>query len=206
MDKENEVPEIVGSRDLREVFDKGRTLKGGLFINGVEIQPFEANGISGLLASLNAQANRTFVDASIDDGYRLVLEARSPGPISIRAGRAYSAPAPAGDAGTAQAVAAAIRETKGDKADEAKNTILDDLGLDATDDRQMAAASPMHPAAGMTAEQRHKARHERAMAAGAIRGFVPLTDRLGNQPQRTARDTRSEDERFNPTPSQRRIG
>ncbi len=209
MAKENEIPEIVGSRDLREIFDQGRTVRGGLIINNVEVPAFSANGISGILSAINAVSDRSFVDASIDDGYHLVLEARSPSPISIRAGGMYQDPPPAPGTtdSTAQAVAAAIRETKKDGEEEKKNTILEDLGLSATDDRSAERSNPVsvHPPAGMTAEQRHKARHERAVAAGAIRGFTPMVDRQGNAPERRTLDNRTEDERFNPVPSQRRI-
>lgn len=207
MTKENEIPEIVGSRDLREAFDQGRTVRGGLFINNVEVPAFSANGIAGLLASINVVSNRSFVDASIDDGYHLVLEARSPGPISIRAGAVYQEPQTAPVDPGAKAVADAISAGRRDR-DEPKNTILEDLGLDATDDRSAERSGPVvaHPPAGMNAEDRHKARHERAMASGAIRGYSPQTDRQGNQPQASQRDTRNETERFNPVPSERRLG
>ena len=209
MAKENEIPEIIGSKDLRESFENGRSVRGGLFINNVEIPAMNATGITGLLAALNAASDRTFVDASIDDGYHLVLEARSPSPISIRAGAVYQDPPPAAGSAdsTAQAVSAAIRETRKNDQDEPKNTILDDLGLSETVDRSAERSVPLvaHPPAGMTAEQRHKARHERAVAAGAIRGFTPMVDRQGNAPERHVRDNRTEDERFNPVPSERRI-
>lgn len=205
--KENEIPEIVGARDLREVFDGNRSVRGGLFINNVEVPAMSVNGISALLAAINSVSSRSFVDASIDDGYHLVLEARSPAPISIRAGAIYQEPPPAPGTvdASAQAVTTAIREGRRGDRDE-RNTILDDLGLEATDGQeQPQAAGPAHPAAGMTAEERHKARHERAMAAGAIRGYQPMTNRQGNLPERAVREDRTEDERFNPTPSQRRI-
>lgn len=209
MKDQNEIPEIVGSRDLRETFDRGRSVRGGLFINGAEIQPFSANGITGLLAALNAQSNRTFVDAAVDDGYRLVLEARSPGPISIRAGGVYTEPAVQPVDPGAKAVADAIAAGRRQHDDEPKNTILDDLGLEATGDRSAEGKSGpavAHPPAGMNAEDRHKARHERAVAAGAIRGYTPRTDVQGNLPERKVLDTRTEDQRFNPTPGERRLG
>lgn len=203
----NEIPEIVGSRDLREVFDKQGAVRGGLFINNVEIQPFSASGISALLGALNAQADRTFVDASIDDGYHLVLEARSPGPIRIRAGGIYQEPPPAPGTtdSTAQAVAAAIKETKAKEGERPKNSILEDLGLEATDERSAVVSGAAHPSAGMSADERHKARHERAMAAGAIRGYPQRTDVHGNLPQKRVVDDRTNEERFNPTPSERRL-
>lgn len=203
----NEIPEIVGSRDLREVFDKGRSVRGGLFINNAEIQPISATNITGLLAALNAAADRTFVDASIDDGYHLVLEARSPAPISIRAGAPYVETAAQPIDPGAKAVADAIGAARRERGDDQRNTILEDLGLPGAESRPAdAPGSVAHPPAGMSASDRHKARHERAVASGAIRGFTPRTDVQGNAPERRKPDIRTQDEKFNPVPGDRRLG
>lgn len=207
---QNELPEIVGSKDLRETFKDNGRVRGSFFINNVELHQFEANSITGLLAALNARSSETFVTASIDDGYHLVLEANSPSDIAIRAGQSYQEPPPpAGD--TAAAVKAAVREVMQEqrRKDENKkgdeNTVLDDLGLEATDkgDTGVAGSAGDMVPAGMSAEDRRKARHERAVAAGAIRGLpadLAKQDWHGSRavPQggRGGRD--QQDRRFNP--------
>jgi hypothetical protein len=172
-----EIPEIVGSKDLREVF-KGKTVQGTFFINNIEFHQFRANSIESLIAQINARENEAYVTAAIDDGYHLVLEAHSPAQILLRSGPAYvEAPAVGTDA-TAQAVRAAIEATKeGDK--EQKNTILEDLGLESTHDT-MEQPAPYGMQAGMTAEDRKKARHDRAVARGAIRGVTEPVENVGS--------------------------
>lgn len=159
-DETADCPEIVGSKDLRESFKERGRLRGSFSINGYEFHQFESNGIDNLLALLNAGSASTHVKASIDDGYHLVLEANSPAPISIRAGEAFVEPPPA--AGT---VVVAAKEEDG----KPKNTILEDLGLTATDDAEAPAVGAVPP--GPSAAERKKAREE---AAGSARpGDVP---------------------------------
>ena len=202
MDKMDQIPEIVGSKDLREVFEEKGEVKGSFFINNIEFHQFRANSIENVLAQINAKEAEAFVTASIDDGYHLVLEAHSPAPILIRQGRAYVDTPPVGGEAAA-AVKAAIEATKDEKK-EPKNTVLEDLGLEATHDTQEARA-PFQLPPGMNAEDRQKARHERAVARGAIRGMPAQAASTGSAsravPQAGSHD---ENRRYNPiTPADR---
>ena len=161
------IPEIVGSNDLRDVFEEKGEVKGSFFINNVEFHQFRANSIESVLAQINAKEAVAFVTASIDDGYHLVLEAHSPAPILVRAGSAYvEAPIVGGEA---TAVVKAMIDASRDEKKEPKNTVLEDLGLEATHDIKEVRA-PYQMAPGMNADDRAKARYERAVASGAIRG------------------------------------
>lgn len=161
-DEEQDVVEVVGSKDLRESF-KERRLRGSFSLNGYEFHQFESNTPANLVALLNAKRNYTHVDASIDDGGHLVLVANAP--IRIAQGEAYveTAPAVGGDAADqvlAKLKTAADKDaTKGEDG-KPKNTILEDLGLEATkaDDKGVAATPGFET--GMSADDRKKAREE----------------------------------------------
>lgn len=197
----DEIPEIVGSNDLRKMFaDKGE-VKGSFFINNIEFHQFRANSIENLLAQINAKENEAFVSASIDDGYHLVLEAHSPAPILVRAGAPYVETPPVGGEAAA-AVKAAIDATHANQRDDRerdlrKNTILEDLGLEATHDTEDQPI-PGAIGPGLNEEERRKRRYERAARSGAIRG-MPATNPSGSGsravPQSGSRD---DNRRFNP--------
>ena len=175
-DEEQDFPEIVGSKDLRESFKDGNRVRGSFFINGYEFHQFESNSIDNLVAQLNARQNRTHVRASIDDGYKLVLEANSPAPISIRQGAAWVDPPPAVGSGDAadqvlqKLKQAADKDANKDDDGNPKNGILEALGLEATDDEHGVATGPGVPPAGMSAEDRKKAREQRAAGDGQAPG------------------------------------
>lgn len=165
-DEDQDCPEIVGSKDLRESFADNGRIRGSFFINGYEFHQFESNSIDNLISLLNAKSGNTHVKASIDDGYHLVLEANSPAPISIRAGEPYvDVPAAVGG-DTADQVLAKLKAeadkgaTKGDDG-KPKNNVLELLGLEATDDAVSGAPVGEIPP-GPTADERKKARDERA--------------------------------------------
>lgn len=175
-DDENEdCPEIVGSKDLRESFKDGARVRGSFFINGYEFHQFESNGIDNLIALLNAKQGYTHVRASIDDGYHLVLEANSPAPISIRGGAAYVDVPAAGSTDAAEQVLQKLKTAadkdaaKGDDG-KPKNTVLEALGLEATEDSAEAPVAGM-VRAGPSAEDRKKAREDaKNSATGAVQG------------------------------------
>lgn len=187
-DEDFDCPEIVGSKDLREAFKEKGRLRGSFSINGYMFRQFEATTIENLLAQINNHQAEAHVDASIDDGYHLVLEARSPAPIVIAAGPAFEeAPSATVDPQTHKIVEAikADRDARDDKKrddDKPKNSILDDLGLSETeqDGDNPQAAAPGTPAAGMTAEERRKRREEtgraRAKDSDQAASQRPLTD------------------------------
>lgn len=172
-DDAEDCPEVVGSKDLRESFKERGRIRGGFSINGHEFHQFETNSIDNLVALLNGRSAYTHVRASIDDGYHLVLEANSPAPISIRQGDAFiELPPAAGSGNVADEVIQKLKtaaDKDADKGDDGKpkNTILEDLGLTATDDAEVPAVGATHP--GPSAEDRKKARDERkeAVATGS---------------------------------------
>lgn len=176
-DEDDNCPEIVGSSDLREAFKEKGRLRGSFSINGHMLSQFETNSIENLIAQLNAKSGSTFVDASIDDGYHLVLEAHSPAPIVIALGPPYTDP-PARGGDTATDVVNKLKSEaeqhgRRDENDRNRNTILEDLGLEATEqDAEKGTLAPGTPPPGMSAEDRKKAREERQSRpeAGAIQG------------------------------------
>jgi hypothetical protein len=174
MSNENmEIPEIVGSKDLRDVFtDKGE-VKGSFFINNVEFHQFRATTVEGVIGAINARQKEAFVTASIDDGFHLVLEAHSPAEILIRPGQPYVETTAANVDATAQAVRAAIEASQPSK-EPVKNTVLEDLGLDVTHDIKNAPA-PYGMQPGMNADDRKRARYERAVKSGAIKANLDIS-------------------------------
>lgn len=163
-DEDDDFPEIVGSKDLRESFADNGRIQGSFFINGYEFHQFETNSIDNLIALLNGKSGYTHVKASIDDGYHLVLEANSPAPISIRAGEAYVAQPLLGTGDVAEQVLAKLKTAADKDASKGedgkpKNNVLEMLGLEATDDATSGAPVGEIPA-GPSAEDRKKAREE----------------------------------------------
>lgn len=213
MDRDQEIPEIVGSADLRQVFKEKGRVRGSFFVNNIEFHQFEATSIEGLLAAINARANQTHVDASIDDGYHLVLEARSPAPIIVRTGRPYvDAPAPGGGDAAEQVLQRLNQAADKSQKDSNPNTVLQDLGIDGHDQSDTSQAVPGQPAPGMSAEDRRKARYQRAAASGAIRGVPPemLQQQTYDGPRRVPQGAGSagpdEQRRYNPvTPEDRAL-
>lgn len=206
--KDMEIPEIVGSKDLRETFKDGGKVRGSFFINNVELHNFEANSIPALLALINAKSVMHHVDASIDDGYHLVLEARSPGPISIRNGAPYQeAPSATSGQNSADEVMrklseAADRQKGGDKKQE---SVLEMLGLEETNQTDNSAGSGGYPVPpGMKKEDREYLRYQRAVASGAIRGLpAEIAQRHYDGPRLVPQGGAGYDEnqkRFNPIP------
>lgn len=192
---EMEIPEIVGSKDLRESFKEHGRIRGSFFINNVELHQFEANSPEGLVATLNAREWATFVHASIDDGHHLVLEAHSPAPILIRAGAPYVETPPAGDhqaQAIGDAVKKAIEETRTkddkDKDKKPKNDVLELLGLDGAakeQDKKQADAAKSGDNSQSDRDpvkERRIARHQRAVASGAIRGMPKDLAKEASQP------------------------
>lgn len=214
MDDRMEIPEIVGSKDLREVFKEKGRIRGSFYINNVEFHQFEANSIENLVAAINAKEDQAFVTASIDDGYHLVLEAHSPAPILLRAGNAY-VDVPTGNDATANAVGETVRsiiaeershQDHGDREDRKhKNTVLEDLGLEATKGHDHHAA-PGSMQAGLNAEKRKEARMQRAAQRGAIRAPSLIKQPPAVQGSRavpqsaSVQGAESNDARFNPVP------
>jgi hypothetical protein len=207
--KDMEIPEIVGSKDLRETFKDGGKVRGSFFINNVEMHNFEANSIPALLALINAKSVMHYVDASIDDQYHLVLEARSPGQISIRNGAPYQeAPSATSGQNSADEVMrklseAADRQKKGD--DKKQESVLDMLGLEETEAAASTAGQGGYPfPAGMKKEDREYLRYQRAVASGAIRGMPQeLANRHYDGPRLVPQGGAGYDEnqkRFNPIP------
>jgi hypothetical protein len=201
-DEDFDCPEVVGSKDLREAFKEKGRLRGSFSVNGYMFRQFEATTIENLLGQINAHQAEAHVDASIDDGYHLVIEARSPAPIVIVLGPAYEeVPSPMMDPQTHKIVEAikADRDTrekdKDRDHDRPKNTILDDLGLSATehDTDKPETAAPGTPAPGLTADDRRKRREEqgriRAKDGDRRASQRPLTDTsIFNPGQRTSAD------------------
>lgn len=165
-DEDVDCPEIVGTKDLRESFKDAGRIRGSFFINGYEFHQFESNSIQNLIALLNAKSDYTHVKASYDEGYRLVLEAKSPAPISIRAGEPYVEPPAAASGNVADDVVTKLRRDKASDEDKSKNTVLELLGLEPTDDATSGAPLGEIPA-GPTADERKKAREEARAAAAA---------------------------------------
>lgn len=177
-DDENEdCPEIVGSKDLRESFKDGARVRGSFFINGYEFHQFESNGIENLIALLNAKQSYTHVRASIDDGYHLVLEANSPAPISIRGGAAYVETPAAGGGDAAEQVLQRLKTAADKDEAEDKASVLDALGLEATEDDVEAPVVGMTPA-GPTAEERKKAREDAKTGSSPSAGTAGQTDEI----------------------------
>lgn len=167
-DEKNEIHEIVGTKDLRETFTDKDRVRGGLIINGYTLAQFEANSPANLVALLNAKKAHTHVDAEIDDGGHLVLSGN--GPIRILAGPAYEEPPPAtGDVGASivRGMKELREEDRRDGDDKKKNTILEDLGLTATEKTE--DGTPLRPGfeTGASAEDRKKRREAHKAEAGA---------------------------------------
>ncbi len=177
-DEANQEPaEIVGSKDLRESFKDKTRLQGSFSINGAEFTNFEANSPANAVQQINARTGQTGVTASIDDQGHLVLESNNPDQPVITQGAAYVAPpqtyaSPEAEraALTAASEARMAREAKGEKDPASQNTILEDLGLEATEqDAEGAAVRPGFET-GSSAEDRKKAREEAAKNGGAAAG------------------------------------
>jgi hypothetical protein len=187
-DEDHECPEVVGSTDLRDVFKDKERLRGSFSINGYMFNQFETNSIDNLLAQLHAKEGMTHVMATIDDGYHLVLEAKSPAPIVIHRGSAYQEVPPAGGDPVANQVverlkAEANARYRADEEREPKNTILEDLGLSETQHEADKPAAPGVPAPGSTAEERKKRReHHAKIAKGEIPPETPAPIPAGQTP------------------------
>lgn len=197
----DEIPEIVGSKDLRQVFAEKGELKGSFFINNIEFHQARFNSPESVIGLINAKENEAYVTASVDDGFHLVLEAHSPAPIVIRPGKEYIETPPVGDAAaTGAAVKAAIEATKADTdKKETKNTILEDLGLP-IDKEASSQPVPGGMSAGLKADERHKRRHAAAVARGAIRGVPDAPAQSAGSGSRLVPSTAGADDnrRFNP--------
>jgi hypothetical protein len=131
--------ELVGSKDLRESFnERNGRLRGSFSVNGYELHNFEANTPANLVALLNAKSNYTHVQAQIDDGGHLVLTGNGPTPIRIAQGAAFVEPPPVSGSGDAadqvlqKLKTAADKDASKGEDGQPKNTILEDLGLEAT--------------------------------------------------------------------------
>lgn len=186
-DEDIECPEIVGSSDLRDVFRERGRIRGSFSINGFMFHQFEASSIDNLLAQINAHQSEAHVDASIDDGYHLVLEARSPAPIIIALGPAFEEPPPPQSDVPGQVVHRLKSEADdhnrrhGRENERPRNSILEDLGLEETardEDDPRTAPQPAAgiPSPGMTAEERHKRRVELGRAKSKDGDLRPQTD------------------------------
>lgn len=174
-DEDAEPRELVGSKDLRKVFEEKGRIRGSFFLNGVEFNQFEANSPANVCAQINGRTDRTGVDAQIDDKGHLVLTNAAPQDIRIQLGAPYTEQGPASTGDVAKDVLNTLK-AEGEKAkkDEGnKNTVLDDLGLKATEgESQEAGAVRPGFETGLSAKDRKKAREERAQGAqiGATSG------------------------------------
>lgn len=171
-DEDDSCPEIVGSKDLREVFKEKDRLRGSFSINGYMFNQFETNSIENLLGQLEDKAGFTHVKASIDDGYHLVLEANSPALIVLVLGPAYVEPTLPISGGIADEVLSKMeqkygRNREGESKPATANTILEDLGLPESDTKDNPAAVPGVPPPGMSADERQKARQPVSQAAAS---------------------------------------
>lgn len=175
---DQDVSEIVGSKDLRETFkDPNHRARGSLYINGVMLRQFEANSPASVVSRINGYSSQTGVTAEIDDGGHLVLVNSSPAPITIGLGPAFDEPPPvSGTQSTAEEVVQRLKaegEAQRRKDDgRPANTILEDLGLEETSKLEAASGDaegggerteePARPGfeVGASAEERHKRRQE----------------------------------------------
>lgn len=162
-DEDQKPKEIVGSKDLRETFKDKDRVRGGFAINGVEFHNFEANSPASVVSGINGKTGSSGVTASIDDQGHLVLENNSNRDIRISLGKSFDeAPKPAsGDVATDvlnKLKDAGEKMQKGDE--ENKNTILDDLGLEATEEAGGEVAARPGFETGASAEDRQKARED----------------------------------------------
>jgi hypothetical protein len=172
-DEDNEPRELVGSKDIRKSFDDKDRIRGSWFLNGVEFNQFEAISPASVVEQINTKSDRTGVSAEIDDKGHLVLVGPPGKDISLRLGRPYEDPAPRTTGDAAKDALEALK-TEGEKQknkDADKNTILDDLGLKATEGDEEAKNAAPRPGfeTGASAEDRKKAR-EQAAQAGAAAG------------------------------------
>jgi hypothetical protein len=158
--------ELVGSKDLRESFnERNGRLRGSFSVNGYELHNFEANTPANLVALLNAKSNYTHVQAQIDDGGHLVLTGNGPTPIRIAQGAAFVEPPPVSGSGDAadqvlqKLKTAADKDASKGEDGQPKNTILEDLGLEATpEDGDKGQAVQPGFETGLSAEDRKKQR------------------------------------------------
>lgn len=188
-DEDTDPREIVGSKDLRESFKDDDRIRGSWFLNGVELHQFEANSPANVCETINRLSERTGVDAQIDDQGHLVLTGQPGMDIRVRSGRPYEEAAPASTGDAAKDVLNALK-TEGEKMnrgkDGNKNTVLEALGLDETEQQEEgdknAAPRPGFET-GASAEDRKKAREERE--ENAKKGF-------GSQPGSTAGQGRTD--------------
>lgn len=166
-DEDTEPRELVGSKDLRESFKDKEHIRGSFFLNGVEMHQFEANSPASVCSWINEHTARTGVDAQIDDKGRLVLTNAAPQDIRIRLGAPYVEPEPRSTGDAAKDVLNTLKQ-EGEKRQSGrdKNTVLDDLGLKATEDDKQEDG-PVRPGfeTGASAEERKKAREARQKAA-----------------------------------------
>lgn len=161
-DEDTDPRELVGSKDIRESFKDRDRVRGSFFLNGVEFNQFEANSPANVCEQINAKTDRTGVDAQIDDKGHLVLTNSAPQDIRIRLGAAYVDPKPASTGDAAKDVLQSLKSASDkENRDADKNTILDDLGLKATE--QESKDAPARPGfeTGASAEDRKKAREKR---------------------------------------------
>ncbi len=164
-DDEQEFTEVVGSQDLRETFKEHGRVRGSFSINGYEYRNFEANSPSSVVSQINAARGATGVKASLDDGGKLVLEQNSSMPIRIMQGAPYEEPAPAGGGTIAEQVARGVKtaeqskQTQGE-GEKPKNSILEQMGLEASEEAAGAPAVVGGVETGPSAEERQKRREE----------------------------------------------
>lgn len=115
-DEPEQYNEVVSSRPIADALkERDGWLRGSWSLNGVALRNFETNSPDNLVAQLNARRAETGVTAELEDG-RLKLSHKSAAPILIEAGPGYQPPNKPGEKPEAPA----------------KNTVLEDLGIEET--------------------------------------------------------------------------
>lgn len=130
-DDEGDNSQVIGSKDLRESFKERGTLKGSFSLNGFEFRNFQAKDGPGVVDALNRSTNQTGVTASINEDGHLVLDNNDPADIVIQLGAPFEEPA-AQAGSVADEVLNKLKDAANRQESKPENTILDDLGLEAT--------------------------------------------------------------------------
>lgn len=118
--------EVIGSKPLADAFaERGGFLRGGIKIGQTDFRNFETNSPDNLIAQINSRYAETGVRADLTEDGRLRLAHQSDAPILLASGANYQPP------------------RQGDTVPEpyAENTVLEDMGLSATDEENAAAAA-----------------------------------------------------------------
>jgi len=151
-----EPKEIVGSKDLREVFEENNNLQGSFFINGVEFAQFNANTPASVVNQINAKTGATHVRAEIDDQGHLVLIDRSGADIAIRKGAPNASTMPMASGDAVKDFVAAMRYVRDEEKREEEGDLLEMLGLEATEDGTGRDDMPVRPGfeTGLSADDR----------------------------------------------------